>query len=316
MVVNSAPSAPPRLAGKTAVVTGAGHGIGRAIALGLAANGARVVVADRDEAAAHDVAATIGASGDAVAMDVSVRDQVEAVMQVAGTPDVVVCCAGIHHSPGTTGLLDLDDAEWERVLDVNLRGTFLCIQTAARRLVAAGRAGSIVTVASIGAFQPTAGAPAYVASKGGVVSLTRSTAVSLAPHHIRVNALAPGYILTDMTRASLDRPDIWDAAPTRRIPLGRMGAPEDFAGAAVFLASDESSFITGEVLTIDGGTLVQGWTSAEVPPKPRTCSDLASALTCSRMAAYNMQPDGCLSSASTTCSRRWPTRAGGCCSTA
>jgi len=260
-----------RLSGKVAVVTGAARGIGRAIAEAFGGEGAFVLVADRLADQAEQVAAAIRAAGGraaATAVDVSRREEVEemaATAEQAGVPDVLVCCAGIVGAP--QGILELTDDEWETVLGVNLRGTFLCAQVIARRLVAAGRPGSIVSVSSIGAARPTVGAPAYHAAKGGVDGLTRSLAVSLAQHGIRVNALAPGYVLTDMTREGLDDPEIW-AAVHRRIPLGRMGRPEDLAGAAVYLASDESRFVTGQVHVVDGGTTVLGWTPASVPPQP------------------------------------------------
>jgi NAD(P)-dependent dehydrogenase (short-subunit alcohol dehydrogenase family) len=258
-----------RLAGKVAFVTGAAHGIGRAIAIGLARAGAKVVVADRDGEAASAVADLIASEGgvsSSAAFDVVDRDHVERHVAEAA-PDIVVCSAGINHRPETSGILELTDAEWNRILDVNLRGTFLCIQAAAAGLVSSNRRGSIITVASIAVVAPTVGPPAYHASKGGVVALTRSAAVSLAPYGIRVNSLAPGYVLTAMTVQGLDSPETWTAVH-RRIPLGRMGEPDDFVGGAVYLASDESSFVTGQVLTIDGGTTAQGWTPAEIPPLP------------------------------------------------
>jgi NAD(P)-dependent dehydrogenase (short-subunit alcohol dehydrogenase family) len=259
-----------RLDETTAIVTGAARGIGRAIAEGLAREGARVVAADRDASGAAEAARAISeAGGTALArgVDVSARVEVEELVEEAaasfGTARALVCCAGIIAVEECQGPLELTDEEWEGVLAVNLRGTFLCVQAVARRLVAERLTGSIVTVSSMGATRPSAGAPAYHASKGGVDALTRSLAVNLAPNGIRVNGLAPGYILTDMTREGLDDPATWRAIHSR-IPLGRMGDPDDLVGAAVFLASDESAYMTGQVLFVDGGALVLGWTPAHI----------------------------------------------------
>ncbi len=259
-----------RLEGKTAIVTGAARGIGRAIAEAMADEAARVVVVDRNAEDAERVAGTIAAAGGAalaLRADVALRDEVEEVVARAGDafgpPDVLVTGAGIVSLHALQGLLELTDDEWDGVLDVNLRGTFLCVQAVARGLVAAGRPGSIVTVSSVGATRPTDGAPAYHASKGGVEGLTRSLAVNLARHGIRVNSIAPGYIVTDMTREGLADSRTWTAIHSR-IPLGRMGSPADLTGAAVFLASDESAYVTGHVLPVDGGALVLGWSPAVI----------------------------------------------------
>jgi NAD(P)-dependent dehydrogenase (short-subunit alcohol dehydrogenase family) len=262
-----------RLESKTAIVTGAARGIGRAIAEALAREGACLVLADRNHEEAKRVAAAIGGRGPALALpvDVAVREDVEAMVadtaEAFGPPDVLVTCAGILGVRELQGLLELTDNEWDGVLDVNLRGTFLCAQAFARTVVAQGRSGSIVTVSSIGATRPTDGAPAYHASKGGVEALTRSLAVNLAPHGIRVNAIAPGYIVTDMTRQGLDDIGTWTAIHNR-IPLGRMGHATDLAGAAVYLASEEAAYVTGHVLAVDGGALVLGWTPAVMRPNP------------------------------------------------
>jgi NAD(P)-dependent dehydrogenase (short-subunit alcohol dehydrogenase family) len=181
-----------------------------------------------------------------------------------GTPDILVCCAGITHVAEQHGFLELTDEEWDAVLGINLRGTFLCTQIVARRLVASGRPGSLITVSSIGASRPSFGVPAYHASKGGVTGLTQALAVNLAPHRIRANGLAPGYILTDMTREGLDDPELYRVLLSR-ITLYRMGDPGELAGAAIFLASDESAYMTGQLLHIDGGALVHGWVPAGSP---------------------------------------------------
>jgi len=260
-----------RLAGKVAIVTGAARGIGRAVAEAMAAEGAGVVVADLDAAGAEAAAAAIrnqGHQATGVQADVSLRSDVEGMVASAertfGTPSVLVCAAGITTAGGETTFLELADDEWRRVFDVNLGGTFLCSQVVARRLVASGQGGSVITFSSIGAQRPMYGVPAYHTSKAAVSGLTRALAVNLAHHGIRANALAPGYILTDMMRSVLGDEERYRAL-VNRVPEGRLGQPDDVVGAAVFLASDESAYVTGQVMHVDGGAYVLGWTSAQAP---------------------------------------------------
>jgi NAD(P)-dependent dehydrogenase (short-subunit alcohol dehydrogenase family) len=239
-----------RLAGKAAVVTGSTRGIGRAIALAFAREGADVVVNGRDQAAAEAVCAELrglGARAVAQAADVGrvadARRLVAAAVDGFGRLDVLVNNAGLF---SRRPALELDEADWDRLVDVNLKGAFFCAQAAARAML--GRGGAIVNVASdaawSGGLNPCAH---YAASKAGMLSITRSLAKELAPHGIRVNAIAPGMIETDMggtagaTLAGL------------RIPLGRYGTPEEVAAAAVFLASDEASYVTGATLNLSGG---------------------------------------------------------------
>lgn len=260
-----------RLTGKVAVVTGGASGIGRAVAEAMAAEGAKVAIGDRSGAGAAEAAAAIEAAGGSaigMAADVTVRDDVEALAGAAqdgfGTPSVVFCSAGIIGAGGSSDFLELTDAEWSRVLEVNLGGTFVTSQVCARLMVAAGIGGSIVTVSSIGVERPAGGATAYHASKGGVVGLTRALAVNLAPHRIRVNAIAPGHILTGMTQDVVEDSAVEEAVVSR-VPAHRMGVPEDLAGVAVLLASDAADYVTGQTIHVDGGALVLGWTPSEPP---------------------------------------------------
>jgi glucose 1-dehydrogenase len=261
----------PSFTDKTAIVTGAARGIGRAIAHGLAQAGASVVVADRDAgeaAAAADAIVAAGGAALAMAVDVAQRAEVEQMVrrttQELGVPDVLVTSAGVVQAPGSEDVLTLDDTEWDRVVDINLRGSFLCAQTVARALTSAGRGGAIVTVSSIGASRPVPGGAVYHTSKGGVEGMTRALAINLAPYGIRVNAIAPGYILTDMTRDPSGDPSAYDDL-LRRIPLNRMGQPEDLLGTALLLASDDAAYVTGQVVLVDGGAAVLGAVPA-LPP--------------------------------------------------
>jgi glucose 1-dehydrogenase len=235
-----------RVAGKIALVAGAGGGIGGAGAVGLAREGAAVICADLDTTAAEATAAQIrGAGGRAAAsaVDVSDRSAVDAVVAAAvrefGRLDVLLDCAGISQR---ATFLEVDPAQWDRIIAVNLTGMFHLGQAAARQMVGQGGGGSIINVTS---------QLAEVAR-----SLTHAMALELAPHGIRVNAIAPGPTLTGLTRASYADPEA-RRATIAQIPLGRMGQPEDIVGAIVFLASDESQWVTGSTVTVDGGYLVQ-----------------------------------------------------------
>ena len=270
-----------RLTGKVAVVTGGGNGIGRACCTRFAEEGARVVVADILDAAAKETAGEItAAGGDAVALTVDAADHaandamIERAVEAFGGVDILVTAAGVSHADYVSGdtardmasfgsmaqalaephrlLLDLELAAWQRVLDINLTGTLLAVQAAARSMVERQRGGSIITIASIAAKVPEAGPPAYAVSKAGVWMLTKAAARSLAKAGIRVNAIGPGYIETNMTKLLTDLPMVRDLALTQ-IPMGRVGRPEEVANVALFLASDEASYVTGEILHPDGG---------------------------------------------------------------
>jgi glucose 1-dehydrogenase len=245
-----------RVEGKVALVAGAGGGIGGTAAEGLAREGAAVACADIDAAAAEATAAQIRAAGGrATAIVLDVRDRSAVDQAVAGTVrafgrlDVLLDCAGISHGGS---FLDLDHSEWERVIAVNLTGMFHLGQAAARQMVRQGGGGSIINVTSQLAEVARPERAAYIASKGGGRSLTHAMALDLAAHGIRVNAIAPGPTLTGLTRASYADPER-RRATIAQIPLGRLGEPQDLVGAVLFLASDESRWMTGSTVTVDGG---------------------------------------------------------------
>jgi len=233
--------------------------MGRAVARGLAAEGAQVVVAEVDEAAGREAAEAITGAGGralAVAADISQVDQVRALFKQAleefGTVDILVNNAGIGIA---RPLLDYTEADWDRQLGVNLKGMFFATQEAARVMVPKRR-GKIVNFASTAAFvSSSTPETAYDISKGGVRQLTISVAAELAPHHVNVNAVAPGTILTELTLRVLDTPEKMDRAAAK-IPLGRLGSPEDLVGPVLFLCSDEAGYITGHTLVVDGGWLL------------------------------------------------------------
>jgi NAD(P)-dependent dehydrogenase (short-subunit alcohol dehydrogenase family) len=248
-----------RVDGKVVLVAGAGGGIGGAGAEGLAREGAAVICADIDAAAAEATAARIRtAGGRATALGLDVRDRpaVDAAVAAAvsgfGRLDVLLDCAGVSQ---TASFLDLDPGEWDRVIAVNLTGMFHLGQAAARQMVRQGSGGSIINVTSQLAEVARPERAAYVASKGGGRSLTHAMALELAPHDVRVNAIAPGPTLTGLTRASYADPER-RRATIAQIPLGRLGEPEDIVGAILYLATDESRWVTGSTVTVDGGYLV------------------------------------------------------------
>jgi NAD(P)-dependent dehydrogenase (short-subunit alcohol dehydrogenase family) len=240
------------LAGKVVVVTGAGHGIGRAVAERFAIEGARVVVNDVDLARADEVARAIGGESIAVGADVAKSSDVsvlfDATLDRFGTVDVLINNAGNIYA--ARHFLDGDEAWWDQVLAVNLKGAFLCSKRAADVMVRK-RAGVIINMSSGGATRAHRGNVAYDASKGGIEAMTRAMALDLAPYGIRVNAIVPGLIRTY---------DISDEVAVERgavVPMARLGTPEDIAGPTVFLATDAARYMTGACVAVDGGLLVQ-----------------------------------------------------------
>jgi NAD(P)-dependent dehydrogenase (short-subunit alcohol dehydrogenase family) len=247
-----------RLQGRVAAVTGGALGIGRATALLFAAEGAAVAIADVKLDAAETVAKDITARGGraiAVGVDVADASQVQAfvdrVVGELGRLDVMFANAGIAHS---APFLEHPEAQWHRVLGVNLTGVFLCCQAAARQMVTQG-GGRIITTASINGCRGVENLVGYNVAKAGVIELTKTMAVELAKHHIAVNAIAPAQIDTRMTR---NLPEEARVRRTERIPMGRFGEADEVARAALFLASDDASYVTGHTLAVDGGYLAGG----------------------------------------------------------
>jgi NAD(P)-dependent dehydrogenase (short-subunit alcohol dehydrogenase family) len=249
-----------RLEDKIAVLTGAARGIGLACAQRFAAEGAAVVLTDRDEKAGAAAAASIP-DAEFVGGDVSRRADVEAIVQHAltrhGRVDILVNNAGITHA---CEFLDLEEEDFDRVLAVNLKSMFLCGQAVARAMVKAGIRGAIVNMSSANAVLAIPNQVAYVVSKGGINQLTKVMAVALAPHGIRVNAIGPGTILTELSKQAVLTDDAARRKILSRTPLGRCGEPEEIASVAAFLASDDASYLTGQTIYPDGGRLALNYT--------------------------------------------------------
>ncbi|MFH9424737.1 SDR family NAD(P)-dependent oxidoreductase [Streptomyces sp. NPDC017529] len=246
------------LTGRTAIVTGAAGGIGRATAVLLAEAGATVHCADRDEPGARAAAQEISAAGGCARpypLDVTDRAQVAALVtdavRVTGRLDVLAAIAGIMH---TAPVLETDDADLDRVWDTNFKGVLHCCREAARAMIAAGTGGSIVTMASGAVDTGAPGLLCYGVAKAAVVQLTKTLATETGRHGIRVNAVAPGWVRTPMTarRTAGERQDA-ESAMIRRTPLGRVGEAADVAHAVLHLASDASAFTTGQILRPNGG---------------------------------------------------------------
>jgi NAD(P)-dependent dehydrogenase (short-subunit alcohol dehydrogenase family) len=249
-----------RLQDRVAIVTGAARGIGFACAKRFAAEGARVVLADIDDSTSEAAALSIERSL-FVRADVSRKADVNALIESAldshGRIDILINNAGITHA---CDFLELAEEDFDRVLAVNLKSMFLCGQAVARAMVKSGARGSIVNMSSVNAVLAIPNQVPYVVSKGGVNQLTKVMAISLAPHGIRVNAIGPGTILTELAKNAV----LTDDAARRRIlsrtPLGHCGEPEEVAAVAAFLASDDASYLTGQTIYPDGGRLALNYT--------------------------------------------------------
>jgi NAD(P)-dependent dehydrogenase (short-subunit alcohol dehydrogenase family) len=246
------------LKGKSAIVTGGRRGIGKAIALAFAGAGADVAICDIVSedgllAQTKDELDRIGARSLALKIDVSQRIDVEklalAAMDAFGKIDILANCAGIW-IPGQT-LIECSDENWDRVIDTNLKGTFLCCRIVGK-IMARQKSGSIINLSSQVGLTPGAGAGAYPISKAGIIMLTRQLALELAGFNVRANALAPGIVKTDFNAAFWKEPQM-EKRTAAMVPLKRLAVTEDIAQAALFLASDSASYITGEVLCVNGG---------------------------------------------------------------
>lgn len=248
-----------KLQNRVAIVTGAAQGIGQAIAQGLAREGAAVVIADLQEAKAQETAASINeAGGRALAVKVDVMHlpdlsaMVEQTLAHFGQVDILINNAGILI---IKPFLEVTEADWERQLGINLKAAFFATQKVAEAMIRTGRRGRIVNVASTSAFTAsTIPTVPYDISKAGVRMLTTSSAVQLARHGINVNAIAPGTIDTELARSALE-PEKLAKFGEVRIPIGRLGQPQDLVGAVVFLCSDDSDYVLGHTLVVDGGWL-------------------------------------------------------------
>jgi len=244
-----------RLDGKKALVTGAAGGLGRAIADGLARQGASVYGTSRDHATAEDLAKRYGT--EPVMLDQSdlggIESAVERIYELSGGIDLLCNNAGIN-APQKATNVDVDT--WNRILNVNLTGVFFLSQAIGKRWIHDGVAGSIVNVSSQAGTVAIEERAAYGSSKAALSHLTKVLALEWAPNGIRVNAIAPTFIRTELTESTLSKPG-WAEELLSRIPLGRLGNPEDVAGAVVYLFSDEASLVTGHVLTIDGGYTIR-----------------------------------------------------------
>jgi 2-dehydro-3-deoxy-D-gluconate 5-dehydrogenase len=256
------------LTGRSAVITGAAAGIGYGIAARLAEAGAGVVIADRDGERAEAAARTLRGQGrlaQAAPVDVRSSADVERLIEVAvgayGGLDILVNNAGIYP---LRPVRQMSEAEWNLVLDVNLKGTFRCAQAAAGQMIRQGRGGVILNIAATAALRPSlVGLAHYDASKAGMLAFTRNLALELAPHRIRVLAIAPGEIDTEGTRANAAEisglhPSLEQTTESflARIPLGRLGEPDDIGRVALFLASDAAAYLTGAAVVVDGGFML------------------------------------------------------------
>lgn len=249
-----------RLDNKVALITGGAQGIGRAIAVRFAAEGAKVAIADLHAEAMKDTVSLIESKGGhALALEADVRHKaqvdrmVDAALAQWGRLDILVNGAGINR---TASFLEITEEDWDAHLDIILKGTFLVSQRAAQAMVKQGDGGSIIQISSVNGLSAEADQAHYNAAKGGINLLAMSMAVELAAHGIRVNSLCPGFIETRLTKPLIDNPPAI-AEYLKSIPMGRVGQPEEIASAALFMASDESRYMTGHTMVIDGGQVIK-----------------------------------------------------------
>lgn len=254
------------LQGKSAIITGGAGGIGRAIAERFLRDGVRVIIADLDQTKGQEAADALSKLGTVrfIKADISnrldVHNMLAAALEDFGDVDILVNSAGIIHK---VDFIDLKEEDFDRVLRINLKGPFLAAQGVARYMIEkvknGGSPGAIINMSSVQDILTSPDQPAYAASKGGIHQLTKSMALSLAPYGIRVNAIGPGSIATDMLTAAMGNDGARDVLLSRT-PLGRIGEPAEIAAIAAFLASDEASYITGQTIYADGGRLALNYT--------------------------------------------------------
>ncbi len=246
------------LGGKVALITGAGSGLGRQFAQTLAGAGAVVVLAARRREKLEETAQKVrDAGGQAICLELDVTDALSVTncmretVSEAGVPDILVNNAGIAKQ---TYLTDISEEDWDAVLDTNLKGVFMMAQAVAKSMINADKPGSIINIASILGLRVSKTVASYIAAKAGVVQLTKAMALEWARHNIRVNALAPGYFVTEINLEQLGDGKVHEFAK-QRVPMGRVGELPEIAGPLLLLASDAGSYMTGSIVTVDGGHL-------------------------------------------------------------